>query len=92
MAVFQKNFGEPWKKRNISKYSKDIDINNDDIFSFKTLFIWPQKHKIWKAKRMKEQAGAELGQPQDKLKVIVDVGVEFHVKVGFEVEAQVNHY
>ena len=29
----------------------------------------------------KKQAGAELGQAQDKLKVIVDVGVEVQVKV-----------
>ena len=29
-----------------------------------------------------EQAGAELGQAQDKLKAIVEVGVEVQVKVG----------
>ena len=32
------------------------------------------------------QAGAELGQAQDKLKVKVDAGVEVQVKVGAEVE------
>ena len=38
------------------------------------------------------QAGAELGQAQDKLKVKVDVGVEVQVKVRAEVEVKVNHY
>ena len=33
-----------------------------------------------------KQAGAELGQAQDKLKVKVDAGVEVQVKVGAEVE------
>ena len=33
-----------------------------------------------------QQAGAELGQAQDKLKVKVDAGVEVQVKVGAEVE------
>ena len=32
------------------------------------------------------QAGAELGQAQDKLKVKVDAGVEVQGKVGAEVE------
>ena len=36
--------------------------------------------------RVWQQAGAELGQAQDKLKVKVDVGVEVQVKVGAEVE------
>ena len=35
-----------------------------------------------------KQAGAELGQAQDKLKVIVEV----QVKVAGEVEVSVNHY
>ena len=39
-----------------------------------------------------EQAGAELGQAQDKLKVKVDVGVEVQVKARAEVEVKVNHY
>ena len=39
-----------------------------------------------------KQAGAELGQAQDKLKVIVDVGVEVQVKVGAEFEVSVHHY
>ena len=38
-----------------------------------------------KPKYKQEQAGAELGQAQDKLKVIVDVGV------GASVEFSVNH-
>ena len=36
--------------------------------------------------KMWQQAGAELGQAQDKLKVKVDAGVEVQVKVGDEVE------
>ena len=39
-----------------------------------------------------KQAGAELGQAQDNLKVIVDVRVEIQVKVGVEVEVEVNNY
>ena len=38
------------------------------------------------------QAGAELGQTQDKLKGIVDVGVEVQDKVGVEVEVEVDYY
>ena len=38
------------------------------------------------------QAGAELGQAQDKLKVIVNAWVEVQVKVGVDVEFEVNHY
>ena len=38
-----------------------------------------------------KQAGAELGQAQDKLKVIVDVGVEVRIQVGVEVEVEINH-
>ena len=33
-----------------------------------------------------KQTGAELSQAQDKLKVIVDVGVEVQVNVGAEVK------
>ena len=36
--------------------------------------------------KISKQAGAELGQAQDKLKVKVDAGVEVQVKVGAEVE------
>ena len=38
---------------------------------------------------MWRQAGAELGQAQDKLKVIVNVGVEVQFKVGAEAEVEV---
>ena len=38
--------------------------------------------------KKEKQAGAELGQAQDKLKVIVGV----QVKVAAEVEVSVNHY
>ena len=37
-------------------------------------------------KEIQKQAGAELGQAQDKLKVKVDAGVEVQVKVGAAVE------
>ena len=41
-----------------------------------------------KQKYKQEQAGAELGQAQDKLKVIVEVPV----KIGADVEVSVNYY
>ena len=41
-----------------------------------------------KPKYKQEQAGAELGQAQDKLKVIVEVPV----KIGADVEVSVNYY
>ena len=44
--------------------------------------------QFWKLLR---QAGAELGQAQDKLKVIVDMGVEVKVKVGVEVEDRLDN-
>ena len=49
---------------------------------------WGQQLKIKKA----ETSWAELGQAQDKLKVIVDVGVEVQVKVGAEFEVSVHLY
>ena len=42
--------------------------------------------RIFNFAKLEIQAGAELGQAQDKLKVIVDVGVEV------EDEDEVNHY
>ena len=51
------------------------------IFVFPIVSCLKQKYK-------QEQAGAELGQAQDKLKVIVEVPV----KIGADVEVLVNYY
>ena len=47
-----------------------------------------QLHKKMRgfAQKVEKQAGAELGQAQDKLQVIVEVWVEVQVKVGAEVQ------
>ena len=45
-------------------------------FDIKSIFVAEKAKQAW----------AELGQAQDKLKVIVDVGITAQVKVGTEVE------
>ena len=54
-------------------------------------FVYMHSLKKNLGQKKKRQAGAELGQAQDQLKAIVDVGDEVQVKVGAEVEVSVIH-
>ena len=59
-----------------------VDINHTGPYRTK----WGHIGQYWTIQN--KQAGAELGQAQDKLKVIIEV----QVKVAAEVEVSVNHY
>ena len=69
---------------------------NDRVNSYARLQIFTEHAKSSEWSRALEhawkQAGAELGQAQDKIKAKVGVGVKVPFKVGVGVEDEVNHF